>query len=1337
MNHIYRLVWNAITACWVAVCETAKGRGKGSLKGAVKRGSVNAATAASLLAVLTPLAQAQLTANTLPTGSQVVQGSASVSAPAVIAGRNTLNINQQSQQAILNWNTFNIGSNGTVNFQQPNASAVALNRVTTGGGSEIYGQLNANGNVFLVNPNGVLFGAGAQVNVGGLVASTMDISDADFAAGGRSKRYVFNSYSRINPLGYSSISTSNTASNAGKVTNLGHITAATGGSVVLLGQTVTNEGVIAARLGSVALAAGSGATLEFAGNRLIKLQVDAAAVNTLVANAGTIKADGGWVLMNAQTAAGLARAVVNHSGIIEAQTVADLQGNFKEGKVEILADFNNGTAIASGTVDASAPNGGNGGFVETSAAKVKIASSFRVTTNAPTGKTGTWLIDPTDFVIAATGGDISGATLSTALGNNNVAYTSADGTGGVNGDVLVNDTVTWSSANSLSLTANRNIDFTGGGSLNGSNASSQVNLTAGTAGTGQIIGGSGVAVTAGTLVATAQTGIGSSTTPLLTQVQNLALQNATSGGIYVTNTGDVTVAARSTNGDVVISTADGADGTAPGVAGQRGGSMTVGTVAGLVGITVGDAGNTGSGGVTLLAGRGGKGADDLGVNGLFEQNGPNATGAAGGAGGAITINTAVSSAQTATVTAGDGGAGGRGAGGRGGDGASGGGGRGGMGGMGGAVTVNAALTSLNANLSTGRGGIGGTATGGSGGNGGILRGGGGGADGGAGGAGGTFTLNAGVTAAQSATLQAGSGGLGGAATGGNSTAPSSRFSGGTGNGGAGGAGGAVVLAANVTAPQNVLIYSGSGGAGGAGQGGQGTDTIPAGNGNGGAGGNGGTITVSTAFMFANVAALTAGDGGDGGAGTGGDAPRGVGDGFSTLGGGKDGNGGAGGAGGSIIVTGPLTARLNLSVVAGDGGVGGDGFRGDGEVQGFATGGVGGSGGNVTLNAPLNAGGSLYVEVSGGRKGGSSNSSVEFAANGDDGQITGNNIMLTAGDRLNTSTITPTSGTVTLQAANGIASTVDGPLIVQGTADVLWRNTTIGSVDLQTGGRLIANGNSNVSSLRGVAESDVVLNGTVTSTDSIVLASTEGNFVNNAGANALQAGTNWVVYSNAPQNNVFGGLQSGNAAVWGTAYDVDAAVPGGNRYAFSSGQRATAAFLVANNGVKTAGNVFTTFGYTLLANNAGAAYGNAFTDSGPALTITNGAPLLASNGAPASAAAGTYAITADLTGVQVSGGVGGNVTVRPGVLTVQAAPPGPAPAPASTADASPSAGSTGSINAAAQATIDSVAGQTRALNLASDGSPSAMAVAALVNTKRAKSPAALFSVEGDGVNMGEP
>ena len=89
-----------------------------------------------------------IAANTLPTGSQVVQGSASVSAPSDANGRNTLNINQQSQQAILNWNTFNIGSNGTVNFRQPNASSVALNRVTTGGGSEIYGQLNANGNVF-------------------------------------------------------------------------------------------------------------------------------------------------------------------------------------------------------------------------------------------------------------------------------------------------------------------------------------------------------------------------------------------------------------------------------------------------------------------------------------------------------------------------------------------------------------------------------------------------------------------------------------------------------------------------------------------------------------------------------------------------------------------------------------------------------------------------------------------------------------------------------------------------------------------------------------------------------------------------------------------------------------------------------------------------------------------------------------------------------------------------------------------------------------------------------------------------------------------------------------
>ena len=168
--------------------------------------------------------------NTLPTGGQVTAGQAGIT-----QSGSQLTINQGSASAIINWQSFSIGSQAAVTFNQPSSSSVALNRVVTGIPSLIFGKLTANGQVFLVNPGGILFGPGAQLNIGGLVATTMSISDADFLAG----NYVFNS---------------NGATSA--VENQGSITASPGGTVALLAPTVVNEGTIAAPGGAVVLAAG-------------------------------------------------------------------------------------------------------------------------------------------------------------------------------------------------------------------------------------------------------------------------------------------------------------------------------------------------------------------------------------------------------------------------------------------------------------------------------------------------------------------------------------------------------------------------------------------------------------------------------------------------------------------------------------------------------------------------------------------------------------------------------------------------------------------------------------------------------------------------------------------------------------------------------------------------------------------------------------------------------------------------------------------------------------------------------------------------------------------------
>ena len=362
----------------------------------------------------------------LPAGGAVAAGSANIA-----SGANTTTVTQSSQNVVINWQSFSIGRGEAVTFVQPSSSSVALNRVMGSDPSSILGSLSANGKVFLVNPNGVLFGTGATVNVGALVASTRNISDADFMAG----NYKF------------------AGTGDGTVTNLGSINA-DGGYVALLGANVSNQGVITARMGTVALAAGNAMTLDVAGDGLLNVTVNQGAVNALISNGGLIQADGGQVLLTAQSAGNLMQSVVNNTGVIRAQTI-----DASSGTIRLLADMQSGTVNVAGTLDASAPNGGNGGFIETSAATVNVADGTRVTTAAPAGSTGTWLIDPLDYVIAPGGGNITGATLSAQLVNNNITITTAPGVG--NGDILVNDAVTWTAAGAtttLTMNASRDVD---------------------------------------------------------------------------------------------------------------------------------------------------------------------------------------------------------------------------------------------------------------------------------------------------------------------------------------------------------------------------------------------------------------------------------------------------------------------------------------------------------------------------------------------------------------------------------------------------------------------------------------------------------------------------------------------------------------------------------------------------------------------------------------------------------------------------------------------------------------------------------------------------------------
>jgi filamentous hemagglutinin family protein len=427
MNHIFRLVWSQVLNGWVAVAEGTRGRGKGSRRKL-------AAAALSLTA---------LHAQAAPVGGQVISGAGSISQAGAVT-----TIAQSSQNLSLNWQGFNVAAQETVNFVQPSAAAIAVNRIFDTNGSQILGRINANGQVYLINPNGILFGHGSQVNVGGLVASTLDLNDAALASNTRSF----------------------SGNGSGSIVNQGTLSAATGGYVALLGNKVSNQGAISAPAGSIALGAGSAATLTFQNNSLVQMQVDQSVLDSLADNGGLIRADGGVVVMSAGARDALLASVVNNTGLIQARTVQN-----REGSITLLGGMTAGTANIGGTLDASAPDGGNGGFIETSAAHVKIANEAKVSTAAAAGRTGTWLIDPQDYTVAASGGDISGATLSSSLGTTNVELQSSTGGTAGSGDVNVNDSVSWSANTTLTLTASRNVNVNANISATGDTAGLVIN----------------------------------------------------------------------------------------------------------------------------------------------------------------------------------------------------------------------------------------------------------------------------------------------------------------------------------------------------------------------------------------------------------------------------------------------------------------------------------------------------------------------------------------------------------------------------------------------------------------------------------------------------------------------------------------------------------------------------------------------------------------------------------------------------------------------------------------------------------------------------------------------
>lgn len=407
------------------------------------------------------------TAYALPEGGQVAAGQA-----AITTAGSTMTIAQQTAQAIINWQNFGIGSGEAVHINQPNSQAMLLNRVVGSNPSEIFGQLTANGQVILVNPNGVFFRPGSSVDVGGLTASTLNIANEDFLKG--QLRFAGDSQ---NP-----------------VVNAGTITAQNG-YVNLLAKEVVNEGIIAAQTGSVNLAAGSGMSLDYNGDGKMTVAVTDGAYQSAVANKKLIQADGGLVVMTASGKDALMDSAVNNSGMIQANTLGEATGqisltgdniattgtisadggsNGQGGTIKIIA--NHKTAVDGQLSAQGGQLSGDGGFIETSGDVVRIGDRSSIQANAPQGKAGQWLIDPVDITISDDGTDESenGTNIRTSF----ITDTLAGGTpvtldthkdGNKDGTITVNGAINVQDYSRATLTLNANkaininadISFTG------------------------------------------------------------------------------------------------------------------------------------------------------------------------------------------------------------------------------------------------------------------------------------------------------------------------------------------------------------------------------------------------------------------------------------------------------------------------------------------------------------------------------------------------------------------------------------------------------------------------------------------------------------------------------------------------------------------------------------------------------------------------------------------------------------------------------------------------------------------------------------------------------------
>jgi len=347
LSKSFRIIWSYCKSAWVVVGECTAGKGKS--KGKSLRCQILLTAPAYLLMHETSLAQVQgLLEPTVRAGQALV----SQTSP------NKLVIEQQSQRAVIDWKNFSIAQGQSLQFIQPSARSIALNRVTGQQASIIEGQISANGQIWVLNAQGVIIGKQGRVDTQGFLATTLGLSNEDFLQGSYRFSVARNSQG--------------SATATGIIQNNGIINTP-GAYAVLAGDEVINNGLIQARLGTIALASGEAMTLDFVGDQLLRIDITepirrVRAGGFAIENLGTLSAQGGQVLLTARGTKDVLNQAINTQGLIEATSAKLIGGSI------VLDGGASGLVQVDGSLNVSGMQAGErGGSVRVIGAGIKLS----------------------------------------------------------------------------------------------------------------------------------------------------------------------------------------------------------------------------------------------------------------------------------------------------------------------------------------------------------------------------------------------------------------------------------------------------------------------------------------------------------------------------------------------------------------------------------------------------------------------------------------------------------------------------------------------------------------------------------------------------------------------------------------------------------------------------------------------------------------------------------------------------------------------------------------------------------------------------------------------------